>query len=194
MEHPPTYTLGVRGSRDNLLVSQQTLLRQGVSVHRVKRGGDITYHGPGQLVGYPIVNVRRLNTRLGNRPLDVRGFVERIETSIIDALARFGVGAWRNPRYPGVWVDHGGAHTKIAAIGVHINYNRVSRHGFALNVDPDMRYFDQIIPCGIQEHRTTSMASLLKRPLSVHDVLPAIIDAFGHVFQYNIRRNEHVTD
>lgn len=184
LEHPPTYTLGVRGNRENLLVDEALLVQQGVTVHHVKRGGDVTFHGPGQLVGYPIFNMKRANVRLGKRPLDVRAFVQNIEACIIQTLDTFDVEGWRDERYPGVWVDLNGTQAKIAAIGIHVNRNRITSHGFALNIDPDMDYFDQIIPCGIQEYRATSLAEVLKRPLSVETVLPIITNAFYEVFQF----------
>lgn len=184
LEHPHTYTLGRGGDWDNLLINEAQLAKKHISVHHIKRGGDITYHGPGQLVGYPIFNMTRLNKRLGNRPLDVRAFVTNIEACLIQVLAQFGIEGWRDARYPGVWVDTDGGRAKIAAIGIHINRNRISSHGFALNVQPDMHYFDHIIPCGIQEFKVTSMAEMLKRPLTVQDVLPTVINAVQAVFRY----------
>ncbi len=189
LEHPHTYTLGVRGNRDNLLVQEQQLARLGVSIHHVRRGGDITYHGPGQLVGYPIFNVKRANLRLGNRPLSVRAYIETIESALILALTGFGIESWQEEKYPGVWVEKNGSQAKIAAIGVHINHSRISSHGFALNVNPDMTFFDKIIPCGIQEFQVTSMAEVLKRPLTIEEVLSQVEKAFLTSFEIQSAEN-----
>lgn len=192
VEHPHTYTLGVRGNRDNLLVSEARLAQQGVSVHHVRRGGDVTYHGPGQLVGYPIFNVKRTNERLGKRPLDVRAFIHTIQNSIIQTLNKFDIDAWHDDRYPGVWIEKNGSQAKIAAIGVHINRQRISSHGFALNIQPEMHFFDQIIPCGIQEYQVTSMAEVLERPLTLQQIIPHISEAFCEQFRFAQDEGERV--
>lgn len=145
VEHPHVYTLGVRAKDEHVLVDATSV---GAQLVRVPRGGDVTYHGPGQLVGYPIIDV----------PLRKRAVPEHvaaIEGVVIAALADVGlVGAQRRPSYPGVWIDE----RKIAAIGVRIAGER-SMHGFAINVDPDLTMFDHIVPCGIRDLRVTSLAA-----------------------------------
>lgn len=137
VEHPHVVTLGRNGHMENLLAPEEVLERAGISFHRTNRGGDITYHGPGQIVGYPIFDLREWKR-------DVVAFVRTIEQAIIDAMAEFGIGAGRNPGHTGVWVDG----RKVAAIGVHIS-RWVSSHGFALNHTTDLKYFQYIVPCGL---------------------------------------------
>ena len=145
LEHTHVYTLGRRGAPDDILAPPDTLSSLGVAVHHVDRGGEVTYHGPGQLVGYPIVSLRRL----GMRPLE---YVRSLERLLIDTLAGFGIPAEAEGHPTGVWT--GGA--KIGAIGVRVSRG-VTTHGFALNVSPDLGYFDHIVPCGIEDCRVTSM-------------------------------------
>ena len=147
LEHPHVYTLGRRGTTDDILATTDALSTLGVDVHHVDRGGEVTYHGPGQLVGYPIVDLRRL----GMRPLE---YVRSLERLLIDTLAGFGIPAEAEGHPTGVWT--GGA--KIGAIGVRVSRG-VTTHGFALNVSPDLGYFDHIVPCGIEDCRVTSMKS-----------------------------------
>lgn len=150
MEHNHVYTLGVRGKIENLLVDASTL---GADVVHVDRGGDITYHGPGQLVGYPIINVPTL-------PNSTPEFVFKLEQLVIETLARFQIEAFRNPGFAGVWVQSDNFKLcKIAAVGVRISTER-SMHGFALNVAPAMDMFDHIVPCGISQFGVTSMSDL----------------------------------
>jgi lipoyl(octanoyl) transferase len=147
LEHPHTITMGRNGHRENLLAREDVLARAGIAYHATDRGGDVTYHGPGQLVGYPI-----LDLRLWKR--DVGAYVRAIEQVIVDTLADFGIAAGRIPKLTGVWVDG----RKIAAIGVHIS-RWVTSHGFALNVSTDLSYFQYIVPCGLPRP-VTSMAQL----------------------------------
>ena len=147
LEHTHVYTLGRRGTLDDILAPPDALSSLGVAVHHVDRGGEVTYHGPGQLVGYPIVDLRRL----GMRPLE---YVRSLERLLIDTLAGFGIPAEAEGHPTGVWT--GGA--KIGAIGVRVSRG-VTTHGFALNVSPDLGYFDHIVPCGIEDCRVTSMKS-----------------------------------
>lgn len=181
LEHPPTYTFGRRGKLDNLLYDAADLAREGITVHWVDRGGDVTYHGPGQLVGYPIVDLRRLQKR--DTP-DVHRYLRDLEQTLIDALAGFGVAARRFPGYTGVWVDgaHDGEPAKIAAIGVKVSGDGITSHGFALNIDPNLAHFAGIIPCGITDHGVTSLAQVTGRPVSVTDVVPHVAAAFAAVF------------
>ncbi len=186
LEHPHTYTLGRRGKIENLLLSPAELDARGITVHRVDRGGDITYHGPGQLVGYPILNMRQL----GRQGLGcMRAYVEDIEEMLIQTLAAFDLEACRYPGFTGVWVDTAQGLEKIAAIGIRINNAGVSSHGFALNVNTDLSYFSGIIPCGIDDHGVTSMEKVLQRPLHTTDIIPHLIDAFSRVFQVELIQN-----
>jgi lipoyl(octanoyl) transferase len=202
LEHPPTYTLGARGKQEHLLLSEAALARLGASVHCVDRGGDITFHGPGQLVGYPILDLRRWN----QGPL---WYVRSLEAVLIDALASFGIDAARMPGRPGVWAGR----AKIASIGVHISRG-ITSHGFALNVDPDLTFFSHIVPCGLPDVSMTSMAEALQHratncaasaahmpPPSVGDIqMPAVIDtvveAFARAFELEMedlgRRGDHL--
>ncbi len=183
LEHPHTYTLGRRGDIANLLWDEATLAERGVSVHRVDRGGDITYHGPGQLVGYPILNLERLGRHGLSR---IKAYVHDIEEMLIQALVPFGIEARRYDGYTGVWVEEPDGLNKIAAIGIHINNRGITSHGFALNVAPDLAYFSGIVPCGIQNHGVTSMEKVLARPFPLTDVIPHIITAFEQVFKTKI--------
>jgi lipoyl(octanoyl) transferase len=187
LEHPPTYTLGRGGDIQNLLIDEATLAKQGIALYRIGRGGDITYHGPGQLVGYPILNLKRLYTARGFALPDLHVYVREIESVIIRALADFGVTGWRYKGYTGVWVDTDSGPCKIAAIGVRVSSKGISSHGFAFNIDPELSYFDHIIPCGIKEHSVTSLSELLGQPLTVTDVLSPITQAFSRVFEIEVR-------
>jgi lipoate-protein ligase B len=169
LEHPHTYTVGRNGDGSNLLVDRNALGALGASIRDVDRGGDITYHGPGQLVGYPIVDVPRLDGGF-----DVVGHVRRIETMLVDVLEAFGIDAWVERGLTGVWTRSG----KVAAIGVRVSRG-VSTHGFALNVDPDMAYFSHIVPCGIPDRTVTSMSEILGRRVSTREVVDAVVPRLG---------------
>jgi len=160
LEHEHVYTLGRRGDPAHLLADAATLTRLGVTCHRVDRGGDITYHGPGQLVGYPIV-------RLCGAGRGVRAYVEALETALIGVAATFGIAATTRPGRPGVWVGR----QKLAALGIAVSRG-VAYHGFALNVAPDLAYFARIVPCGIADAGVTSLAALLGRAVTVEEVAP----------------------
>ena len=183
LEHPHTYTLGRRGKMENLLWDEATLAEKGVSVHRVDRGGDITYHGPGQLVGYPILNLEHLGRYGLSR---IRAYVHDIEEVLIQAIAPFDITGQRYDEFTGVWVDVAGELEKIAAIGVYINNRGITSHGFALNVATDLSYFSGIIPCGITDHGVTSMEKVLARPLPTTELIPHIITASEQVFQVKL--------
>lgn len=158
LEHPPVLTLGRNATRQNILVSEATLAEQGVEVHVVNRGGDVTYHGPGQLVGYPVVDLRgdlpgKRGPHLG--PVD---FVRVLEEVLIRSCAEFAVSTRRIPGRTGVWTLAGGSivEKKIAAIGIHVS-RAITSHGFALNVTTDLRDFGMIVPCGIADREVTSL-------------------------------------
>lgn len=183
LEHPPTYTLGRRGKLEHLLLDEAALAEQGFTVRWVDRGGDITYHGPGQLVGYPILNLKRLYQARGYDLPDLHGYLRDLEEVIICALAEFNIAGQRYEGYTGVWVDTPRGLEKIAAIGIKISGRGISSHGFALNVNPDLTHFGHIIPCGIRDHGVTSMAQVLARPLTTTMLIQPIITAFQQIFQ-----------
>jgi lipoate-protein ligase B len=145
LEHEPVVTLGRSSKNAHLLASPEYLAQHGVELFEVERGGDVTFHGPGQLVGYPILHLSRHRQ-------DLHWYLRQVEQFLIDALGTYGIEAGRNPPYTGVWIDN----RKIASIGVHAR-NWVTWHGFALNVTTNLRYFDLIVPCGIQEVQMTSV-------------------------------------
>jgi lipoate-protein ligase B len=173
VEHPPVITIGRAGRKANILVPRELLVERGVEIHEVERGGDVTYHGPGQLVGYPILDLRRLDE-------DVVRYVRLLEAALIGTLEAYGIAAARLRGYPGVWVGD----AKIAAVGVAVK-RRVTMHGFALNVAPDLHHFRLINPCGLGKP-VTSMARLLGRPVSVSEVRPVVARAFGEVFEMEL--------
>jgi lipoate-protein ligase B len=174
LEHPHVYTLGRRGSRDDILVTQDRLAELGVEVHDADRGGEVTYHGPGQLVGYPIVNLRKW----GGGPLR---FIRALEEVLIVTLNEFGIEAGSEERPTGVWVGD----AKISAIGVKVSRG-VATHGFALNVGPDLSYFDHIVPCGMPDGRVASMESVLGKTVSVRSVIPVVARQFGRIFGLDV--------
>ncbi len=179
-EHPHVITLGRNGKREHLRASERLLRQSSVAFHATDRGGDITYHGPGQLVGYPILNLSEIRR-------DVVWYVRQLEEAMIRAASDFGVSARRVQGRTGVWVDSPGAgEEKLAAIGVHIS-RWVTSHGFALNVSTDLRYFDLIVPCGIPGKRPTSLERLLGRPVSVHEFSPRMVARFSEVFGLAMR-------
>jgi lipoyl(octanoyl) transferase len=187
LEHFPVYTLGRSGKMENLLLDEEQRAREGIELFAVDRGGDITYHGPGQLVGYPILNLGRVYgaQQFGGRP-DVHRYLRDLEEVVIQTLAAFGLNGWRYEGYTGVWVDTAAGPMKIAAIGVKVNHRGITSHGFALNVNPDLRHFAGIIPCGIREHGVTSMAKLLSQPPTLLEVAAPLTAAFGRVLQVDV--------
>jgi lipoyl(octanoyl) transferase len=172
-EHPPVITLGRSGKRENLLASEHVLRQKGVEFHASDRGGDITYHGPGQIVGYPILN-------LGAIRRDVVWYVRMLEEAMIRATAEFGITAKRVGGKTGIWVRAGSTEEKLAAIGVHIS-RWVTSHGFAYNVSTDLRNFDLIVPCGIADRKATSLEKLLGRSVEQKEVAPRIAKHLGEV-------------
>lgn len=181
LEHPPTYTLGSAANEENLLMPADERERLGIEVTRVDRGGDITYHGPGQVVGYPILQLTRENLRT-----DVVGYVRKLEQVLIDTVADYGILGKRIQGLPGVWVDTPAGEVKLAAIGVRVNVRAVTKHGFALNANTDLRYFEGIVPCGIRDKGVTSLAALLGTPVVENDLAARLIGHFGVVFDYEI--------
>jgi lipoate-protein ligase B len=176
LEHPPTITLGRSGKLNNLLVREEDLRSRGISFWNVDRGGDITFHGPGQLVGYPILSLHPSER-------DVRGYMRNIEESLIRLLDHYGIEAARDARYTGVWTPMG----KIAAMGVHIS-RWITRHGFALNVNTDLSFYDLIVPCGIVNKGVTSIQKHLSREVPLEEVANHYISEFGSLFMRNMVR------
>ncbi len=172
VEHPPVVTLGRSSKEGHLTVSAELLRQRGVELFEVERGGDVTFHGPGQLVGYPIIDLKRHRQ-------DLHWYLRTVEQALIDTLGALGIAAERNTGYTGVWT--GGR--KIASIGVHAR-DWVTWHGFALNVTTDLSYFDLIVPCGIQGVTMTSVKRELgaDTPANVMDLtLPALISALSRI-------------
>jgi lipoyl(octanoyl) transferase len=175
-EHPHAITLGRNGKTEHLRASDGLLAQMNVEFCATDRGGDITYHGPGQIVGYPILDLT------GHRR-DVRWYVRMLEEAMIRASAEFGIAARRVEGRHGLWIDTGsGQEEKLGAIGVHLS-RWVTSHGFAYNVSTDLRYFDLIVPCGIPGKRATSLERLLKRAVPLDEVKPKIFAHFGQVFE-----------
>ena len=173
VEHPHVVTIGRNGHEENLLAPEEMLRRAGIELYESDRGGDVTYHGPGQIVAYPVMDLREWKR-------DVGAFVRGIEQVLIDTLGDFGIEAKRIPKLTGVWVDD----AKIAAIGVHLS-RWVSTHGWALNLSTDLRYFDYIVPCGLRKP-VTSMAALGVRA-DAEDVKNVLAERFGQVFEFEMQ-------
>ena len=176
LEHPPVITLGVktRGQKANIIATPEVLAAEGVTVFETGRGGDITYHGPGQLVGYPILDLRPDRC-------DVHKYVRDIEEALIIGLREFGIDGGRVEGRTGVWVGAAGREEKIAAIGVRIS-RWITSHGFALNVSTDLRHFRLIVPCGITDRGVTSIERVLGRSIPMSDVEDSVARGFDAVF------------
>lgn len=167
VEHPHVYTIGRSGDLNNVLAAQD------VPLHRASRGGDVTYHGPGQLVVYPIIGLRSKLRK------DVHRYVKNLEMTVIETLKNFGLEARRRPPYTGIWIDN----RKIAAMGIAVRRG-ITFHGLALNVNTDLSYFDRIIPCGLSWADVTSMAKELGKDPSVHNVRESFLRHFAELFGY----------
>lgn len=179
-EHPPVYTLGKSGSLDHLLLDEQQLEEQGFTFYKINRGGDITYHGPGQLVGYPIFDLERFFT-------DIHRYVRYLEEAVIRTLDSYGLEGFRIKDYTGVWLDERGdlPKRKICAIGVHLS-RWVTMHGFAFNINSDLTHFDNIIPCGIddQDKDVTSLAKEIGKPVDIEEVKMKMKKHFAELFEF----------
>ena len=174
--HPHVYTLGKRGDISNLLLSEKQLLEKGATYYKINRGGDITYHGPGQIVGYPILDLENFFT-------DIHKYLRFLEEAIILTLAEYGLQTERSPGETGVWFDVGTPFArKICALGVRAS-RWVTMHGFALNVNVDLGYFDNIIPCGIRGKAVTSMQVELGREVNEKEVKEKILKHFSVLFE-----------
>ncbi len=215
LEHPHVYTFGRRGKQENLLWGESQLKEKGIAIHWVDRGGDVTYHGPGQLVGYPLLplggvrtlrvltsEMQSLETLESTRipQADYVGYVRKLEETLIVALARLGLAAGQRSGLTGVWIQ-ADVHSrcprckpedrqkpaKIAAIGVKVDARGVSRHGFALNVNPDMEYWEGIIACGLEDEPIVSLADLFPEPPSMERVKKEVIVAFREIFGFEMK-------
>ncbi|HEX6221157.1 MAG TPA: lipoyl(octanoyl) transferase LipB, partial [Acidimicrobiia bacterium] len=171
LEHPPVFTIGRNGDSSNLLVGMNGAHDKGAEVHHIDRGGDITFHGPGQLVGYPIIQLED--------PKQIVPYVRKIEEVLIRTLADFGVEGWREDGYTGVWTGKG----KVAAIGIRVS-RRVTMHGFALNLHPDMDYFGMMNPCGITDREVATLSDLVGRKVTLEEAVEALVPHFEAVFGY----------
>jgi len=207
LEHSHVYTFGRQGSEDNLLWEQSALDERGIEVHWIDRGGDVTYHGPGQLVGYPLLplGVGRMTVdaesgKARMPQMDYVGYIRDLERTLIKTLFQFGIAGAQIPGQTGVWVQPDvlsrcvhcppeikQAPAKIASIGVKVDARGVSRHGFALNVAPDMDYWHGILACGLENQNKVSMADLLRPVPTMDDVADVLIEMFGRVFGYHMR-------
>ncbi|HEV3279833.1 MAG TPA: lipoyl(octanoyl) transferase LipB [Terriglobia bacterium] len=176
LEHPHVYTLGRNADRGNVLVSQAFLKSRGADVFETDRGGDVTYHGPGQLVGYPILD-------LAGHRRDIAWFMRSLEEVFVRVAADYGIEAGRAPGAAGVWVGN----EKLVAVGVHVS-RWVTSHGFAFNVNTDLRYFDWIVPCGLRNKGVTSLARLLGGQADMADAAERVIRHFGSVFGLEMER------
>ncbi len=181
LQHNPVITIGRSGSRDNILIPESALTAAGIETYETDRGGDVTYHGPGQLIGYPIINLRHFRK-------DVHWYLRRLEETIIKALAEYGITGERMEGYTGVWVGN----EKIAAIGVGIK-RWITYHGFALNVYPDMSHFQMIRPCGIIDKGVTSVERLLGYRADMDKIAEKAVSAFAEVLDVNCIHT-HVMD
>jgi lipoyl(octanoyl) transferase len=174
LEHPHVYTLGRNAKKDNILLSTEQLAARGVQVFEIDRGGDVTYHGPGQLVGYPIFD-------LAQQRRDIAWYMRSLEEALIGVSGEYGIQAGRLAGAPGVWVGN----DKLAAMGVHIA-RWVTSHGFAFNVNTDLRYFDWIVPCGLRGKGVTSLERLLGRRIEMDQVAEQVVRHFERVFGLDV--------
>jgi len=174
LQHPPVLTIGAFGGEQNVMVPRDVLEKEGISVTHTDRGGDVTYHGPGQLVGYPILDLK-------TRGRDLHQYVHDLEEVVISTLGDYSISAHRDPDYPGIWVGQ----EKICAMGIRVAH-WVTKHGFALNVNNDLKPFSYINPCGIVDRGVTSMRQLLGQELEIRDVINSMIRHFSVVFDTNV--------
>ncbi len=175
LEHPPTLTIGRSGSMENVLVSKEKLADEGIALFFIERGGDVTFHGPGQLVGYPIMD-------LSHRGKDVHRYVHDLEEILIRTLKDFSIDASRDESHAGVWVEN----EEIAAIGLSVQ-KWVSMHGFALNVNPNLEHFSYINPCGFPDRRATSISRLLGQEVPMDEVTDRLLAHFSEVFDITMK-------
>ena len=174
LEHPHTYTLGKVAEKENLISSEDQLKELGVSVYEIDRGGDITYHGPGQIVGYPII-------KLSSWKEDTHEYLRGLEEVIMNVCSDYGLITHRNPKYTGVWIEE----RKIAAIGIKVS-RWTTMHGFAFNINTDLNYFGGIIPCGIRDKEVTSLKKELGKEIEINEVKENLVEKFKDFFGYDL--------
>lgn len=180
LEHDPVFTANRKETFQNILVPSEILDQEGIQVCRTDRGGDVTYHGPGQVVGYSIMDLKEQGR-------DLHRYIRNVEQVLIDTLREYGIEAGRDTRHPGVWAGR----EKIAAIGIAVKNGWITMHGFALNADPNMNHFKLIVPCGITDKGVTSMAALLGRPVERTELNSRLIAHYAEIFK---RRPQKVAD
>lgn len=187
VEHDPVYTLGKNGKETNLLIAQHLLQQKGIEFFHINRGGDITYHGPGQIVGYPVIDLENFKT-------DIGWYLRSLEEVIILTINEYGLKGERSKGETGVWLDANvkGRERKICAMGIRCS-RWVTMHGFALNVNVDLNYFNYITPCGIQDKQVTSLQKELGTDIPVEEVKEKILENFEQVFSCNIKNKKPYT-
>jgi lipoyl(octanoyl) transferase len=181
-EHPPVYTIGKSGRMENLLINEEEMKMKGIEFFKTNRGGDITFHGPGQLVGYPILDLEKFYTDIGR-------YLRELEEVIIRTLAVYGIKGERSKGETGVWIDphEPGRERKICAMGVRCS-RWITMHGFALNVNTNLGYFENIIPCGIENKQVTSLEKELQRKIDIEELKENLLGNFGEVFNVTLMK------
>ena len=177
LEHPPVFTVTRKATLNNILASPDELKEKGISLCKTNRGGDITYHGPGQLVGYPIMDLKDYGK-------DLHKYIRTIEEMIIRVLMDYGISAHRDKVHPGVWVGN----EKIAAIGIAVKSSWTTMHGFAFNINPDLNHYSLIVPCGITDKGVTSLSKLLGKPISRQGVSDRLVHHYQELFNLNAKK------
>lgn len=182
LEHEPVFTIGRMGKKNEILVEKEELIKNGIEVFEIERGGSTTYHGPGQLVGYPIIDLRGVQCSLVS-------FLRKLEEVLVGSLNDFGIDAHSEKGKTGVWVKD----AKIASIGIHVSH-WISRHGFALNVCNSLHYFRMIVPCGMPDCAFTNMSILLGKPFSPDNIIPSLLSHFVRIFKFDYYSLEHSSE
>lgn len=182
LQHNPVFTIGKKGSKDDILAPESLLKEEGIDVINVKRGGEVTYHGPGQLVSYLHLNLSRIN-------LSVNQFVWKMEEVLIQLLDGYGIEGWRKEGYPGVWINHQAREWKIAAIGARAS-KMITSHGLALNINTDMDHFQMIVPCGITKFNPISMKQVLEKTLNINEIYKKFEQSFEKIFKLKLEKIE----
>ena len=178
LQHNPVFTIGRKGSEEDILAPKRLLKEEGIDVLKVERGGEVTYHGPGQLVGYLLLNLTRAK-------LSVDQFVWNMEEILIQLLEHYGIKGWRMEGYPGVWINHQARKWKIAAIGARAS-KMITTHGLALNVNTNMDHFQMIVPCGITEFSPISMKQVLGKTVDINEIYTKFEHLFEKIFQMKL--------
>lgn len=180
LQHNPVFTIGKKGSREDILATEKILESEGIDVVDVKRGGEVTYHGPGQMVGYFLLNLSKLS-------VSVDQFVWNMEEILIKLLQKYGIEGWRKEGYPGAWINFQGRQWKIAAIGARAS-KLITSHGLALNVNTNMDHFRLIVPCGITEYEPISMEKVLGKKLDIKEVYNTFEQQFKTIFEMELEK------